>query len=65
MESTLDKLKNFLSPIIDFCFVIFPTLGYIHQYIKIYKLKNSEGFSKFISFVLIIAYNIRIFFLDW
>ena len=62
MESTLDKLKNLLSPIIDFCFVIFPTLGYIHQYIKIYKLKNSEGFSKFISFVLIIAYNIRIFF---
>ena len=62
MESTLDKLKNFFSPIIDFCFVVFPILGYIHQYIKIYKLKSSEGFSKFISFVLIIAYNIRIFF---
>ena len=58
----MEAVKNIFQFALDVSFVVFPTLGYIHQYIKIYRLKNSEGFSKFISFVLIIAYNIRIFF---
>jgi uncharacterized protein with PQ loop repeat len=46
----------------DFGFIFFPNIGYIHQYIKINKLKSSYGFSKFISFLLIIALIFRIFF---
>ena len=39
-----------------------PLVGYIHQYIKIKELKSTEGFSKLISFILIMAYIFRIFF---
>ncbi len=45
-----------------FGFVIFPSLGFVAQYFKIRSLKNSQGFSKFISFSLIIAYIVRIYF---
>lgn len=50
---------NFLC---DVGFVILPSVGYIHQYYKIMTLKKTEGFSKFISFILIMSFIIRIFF---
>ena len=50
---------NFL---FDVGFIILPSIGYIHQYYKIMTLKKTEGFSKFISFVLITSFIIRIFF---
>jgi hypothetical protein len=46
----------------SFMFIFFPLIGYIAQYIKIKNLKNSYGFSKLISFILIIAFLFRIFF---
>lgn len=46
----------------DFGFIIFPSAGFIAQYLKIKSLKNSQGFSKFISFALIMAYIFRIYF---
>lgn len=48
--------------LIDMGFVLLPLVGYIHQYMKIKTLKSTEGFSKFISFILIMAFIIRIFF---
>lgn len=53
------QVFNFL---FDFGFIFFPSIGYIHQYIKINRLKSTFGFSKFISLVLIAAYVFRIFF---
>ena len=50
---------NFLC---DVGFVILPSVGYMHQYYKIMTLKKTEGFSKFISFILIMSFIIRIFF---
>lgn len=47
---------------IDVGFVLLPLVGYIHQYMKIKTLKSTEGFSKFVSFILIMSYIIRIFF---
>lgn len=44
-------------------FMIFaPNLGFIAQIAKFRKLKSSEGFSKFLSFILLIANILRIFF---
>jgi hypothetical protein len=47
---------------LDIGFVVLPLVGYIHQYMKIKILQNTEGFSKLVSFILIMAYIIRIFF---
>jgi hypothetical protein len=47
---------------LDIGFVVLPLVGYIHQYMKIKTLKSTEGFSKLVSFILIMAYIIRIFF---
>ena len=47
---------------LDIGFVVLPLVGYIHQYMKIKCLKSTEGFSKYVSFILIMAYIIRIFF---
>ncbi len=46
----------------DFGFIIFPSAGFIAQYLKIKSIKNSLGFSKFISFALIMAFIFRIYF---
>ena len=51
-----------VSNVIDVLFIILPNVGYVHQYFKIKNMKDTKGFSKFISFVLIISYNIRFFF---
>ncbi len=54
--------KILLQYIFDIGFIFCPNAGYIHQYFKINKLKSAFGFSKLISFILIIAYILRIFF---
>lgn len=46
----------------DIGYVILPSVGYIHQYMKIISLKKTEGFSKLVSFILIISFIFRIFF---
>ena len=46
----------------DIGYVILPSVGYIHQYMKIVSLQKTEGFSKLVSFILIISYIFRIFF---
>lgn len=46
----------------DIGYVILPSVGYIHQYMKIVSLKKTEGFSKLVSFILIISFIFRIFF---
>jgi hypothetical protein len=46
----------------DIGYVILPSVGYMHQYMKIIYLKKTEGFSKLVSFILIMSYIFRIFF---
>ena len=43
-------------------FILFPLIGYIHQFIKINRLKNSDGFSKVVSLILISSFIIRVFY---
>jgi len=43
-------------------FILFPLIGYIHQYVKIQRLKNSDGFSKVVSLILISSFIIRVFY---
>ena len=57
-----DLIVNIFNFLCDIGFVILPSVGYIHQYYKIMTLKKTEGFSKFISFILIMSFIIRIFF---
>ena len=47
---------------LDIGFVLLPLVGYIHQYMKIKVIQSTEGFSKLVSFILIMAYITRIFF---
>jgi hypothetical protein len=58
----LDNIIKLFNIIWDISFVILPSVGYIHQYMKIDSLKKTEGFSKLISFILIMSYIFRIFF---
>lgn len=53
---------KFIKVCTDVCFIVLPLIGYIHQYMKIKGLRNSEGFSKMVSFILIFAFLFRIFF---
>jgi len=66
MSGFYENLINFLIKsskfFFDFGFIIFPSAGFIAQYFKIKSIKNSKGFSKFISFALIMAYIFRIYF---
>ena len=61
-ENKIDTLQTIQSFIFDACFILFPLIGFIAQYIKIKKLKNANGFSKLISLILILAFIFRIFF---
>ena len=40
----MEAVKNIFQFALDVSFVVFPTLGYIHQYIKIYRLKIQKVF---------------------
>ena len=60
-----DIIKTIFNFLFDAGYVILPSIGYMHQYYKIMTLKKTEGFSKFISFVLITSFIIRIFFWIW
>ena len=55
-------IETIIHYLLDIGFVILPLVGYIHQYMKIKILKSTEGFSKYVSFILIMAFIIRIFF---
>lgn len=57
-----EKIQLIIHYLIDIGFVVLPLVGYVHQYMKIKILKSTVGFSKFISFILIMAFIIRIFF---
>jgi hypothetical protein len=57
--SLIFRILNFC---FDFAFIFFPSIGFIHQYMKIKRLKNSYGFSKLISLILFVAFIFRIFF---
>lgn len=57
-----ENVKYYLLKAFDAFMILSPNFGYIAQIIKFHKVKSSEGFSKFISFVLLIANILRIFF---
>jgi hypothetical protein len=61
-SSFLDTVIIIFNYCWDVGYVILPSVGYIHQYMKIVSLKRTEGFSKVISFILIISYIFRTFF---
>ena len=46
----------------DISFAILPSVGYMDQYMKILRLKKREGYSKLVSFILIVSFIFRIFF---
>jgi len=48
--------------LLDLVMVFGPVLGYIPQYNKFLQRKSSEGFSHYISFILLVANILRIFF---
>ena len=62
VHSLFDLIVKLFNIIWDISYVILPSVGYIHQYMKIVSLKRTEGFSKLISFILIMSYIFRIFF---
>jgi hypothetical protein len=47
---------------LDLIMIVGPNLGFVAQISKFRQMKSSDGFSKFISFILIIANIFRIFF---
>lgn len=57
-----DLITEIFRMIFGLCFVLLPQVGYLHQLIKIQRLKSSEGFSKLISLILIVAFIIRVFY---
>ena len=61
-KTLYDNAIKIINDIWDVSFVLLPCVGYIHQYMKIVSLKNTEGFSKKISFINIMSNLFRIFF---
>ena len=57
-----DIIKKIFNFLFDAGYVILPSIGYMHQYYKIMTLKKTEGFSKLVSFILIMSFITRIFF---
>ncbi|MCQ2819897.1 MAG: PQ-loop repeat-containing protein [archaeon] len=53
---------NFLNSLVDISFIILPNIGYLHQSLKIYKLKQSIGFSKTVPLILISSFILRVYF---
>jgi uncharacterized protein with PQ loop repeat len=56
------QLHNYMMIVLDIFMVFAPNIGFIAQIIKFRQVKSSEGFSKFLSFILLIANILRIFF---
>jgi hypothetical protein len=56
------NLKYYSIIIFDVFMVLAPNIGFIAQILKFRKTKTSEGFSKFLSFILLISNILRIFF---
>ena len=61
-QSFYDLVIKIFNYIWDVGYVVLPSVGYMHQYMKISSLKKTEGFSKNICFILIMSYIFRIFF---
>jgi hypothetical protein len=61
-QSFYDLVIKIFNYIWDVGYVVLPSIGYMHQYMKIASLKKTEGFSKNICFILIMSYIFRIFF---
>lgn len=61
-DSFFDSVIKVFNFIWDVGYVVLPSVGYMHQYMKISSLKKTEGFSKNICFILIMSYIFRIFF---
>jgi hypothetical protein len=55
-------LLSFINISFDIGFIFLPCLGYIHQYFKIRRLRTSQGFSKMVSLIILVAFILRIFF---
>jgi hypothetical protein len=56
------ELNYYLMQVFDIFMITAPNIGFIAQIIKFRKMKSSEGFSKFLSFILLMANILRIFF---
>ena len=61
-QTFYDIVIKIFNYIWDVGYVVLPSIGYMHQYMKIASLKKTEGFSKNICFILIMSYIFRIFF---
>jgi hypothetical protein len=61
-QTFYDLVIKIFNYIWDVGYVVLPSIGYMHQYMKIASLKKTEGFSKNICFILIMSYIFRIFF---
>lgn len=63
---TYDNILKFfislLNATFDIAFIILPCVGYVHQYLKIKRMRSSQGFSKVISLILLVAFILRIFY---
>lgn len=59
---TYSDLKYYSLITFDVFMVLAPNIGFIAQILKFRKTNTSEGFSKFLSFILIISNVLRIFF---
>ena len=61
-DSFFDSVIKVFNFIWDVGYVVLPSVGYMHQYMKISSLKKTEGFSKNICFILIMSYIICLIF---
>jgi solute carrier family 66, member 2 len=61
-DEFLKILLSFLDITVDLAFIILPCVGYVHQYFKIKRLRSSQGFSKVIPLILLVAFILRIFY---
>jgi uncharacterized protein with PQ loop repeat len=58
----LNQILSVFFVVFDIFMVISPNIGFIAQIIKFRQVKSSKGFSKFLSFIILIANILRIFF---
>ena len=53
---------SFVDSLLDISLIVMPVAGYIPQYLSMRKTRSVEGFSPLVSFILLIANMLRIFF---